>query len=166
MPEIDTSKVTDRRNLRFNSPDDLWRDVDQIAAADRAGRLRRTGNWTTGQTFGHLAAWTSFPYDGYPPTLRAPWFVILILKGRKNKYLNQGLPAGVHIPKVPGGTAGIEPLALDEGLSRLRGAWDRLRKSPPSVPNPIFGPLSYQEWINLNLRHGELHLSFLHPGAS
>jgi len=54
-------------SLRFSNHEDLWREIDRIAAADRAGRLRRTGNWTAGQTFGHLAAWTNFPYDGYPP---------------------------------------------------------------------------------------------------
>jgi hypothetical protein len=163
MTQINTSKVTDRRKLRFNAPEDLWRDIDRVVAGELSGKLRCTGNWTAGQTFGHLAAWTSFPYDGYPSTLRPPWFVKLILKGRKNKYLNDGLPAGVRIPKVEGGTVATEQLVLDEGLDRLRKAWDRLRTSPPAVPNPIFGPLSHQEWIQLNLRHAELHLSFLHP---
>lgn len=163
MRLIDTSKVTDRRPLRFSTPEDLGRDIDRIAAADRSGKLRRTGNWSPGQIFGHLAAWTSFPYDGYPPTLRPPWFVKMILKGRKNKYINQGLPGGVRIPKIQGGALATEPFSLDEGLGRLRKAWDPLRTSPPHVPNVIFGPLSHKEWTQLNLRHAELHLSFLRP---
>ena len=43
---IDTSKVQDRRKLRFHSIDDLLADVDRIVAAEKAGTLRRTGNWT------------------------------------------------------------------------------------------------------------------------
>jgi len=87
----------------------------------------------------------------------------VILRTRKKKYLYEKLPAGVHIPKVEGGTLATEPLPLDEGLNRFRSAWERLRVSPPTKPNVIFGPMSHEEWTQLNLRHAELHLSFLHP---
>jgi hypothetical protein len=87
----------------------------------------------------------------------------MILRTRKKKYLYEALPVGVHIPKVEGGTLSTEPLSLDDGLTRLRSAWDRLRTAPPGRPNIIFGPMSHKEWTQLNLRHAELHLSFLHP---
>jgi hypothetical protein len=161
---INTGKVTDRRKIAFRSPDELLADVDRIVAADRAGKLRRTGNWTSGQILGHLASWSSYPYDGYPPDLRPPWFIKAILRLRKNAFLRGQLPAGVHIPKIEGGTKGAEACALDEGHTRFRRAWDRLRAGPPTQPNIIFGPLTHEQWIGLNLRHAELHLSFLHPG--
>jgi len=37
---------------------------------------------------------------------------------------------------------------------------ERLRAGPPARPNVIFGPLTHDEWIQLHLRHAELHLSF------
>lgn len=160
---VNTAKVTDRRTLRYNSPDDLMKDVDALVAADRTGTLRRTGNWTLGQNLNHLACWSSYPYDGYPQGLAAPWIIKVLLKPFKNKYINQGLPSGKRIPGSPEGTYGCEPMPLDEGLSKFHAAWARLRKAPPAVPNVIFGPLTHDEWIALNLRHAELHLSFLHP---
>ncbi len=160
---VDTKKVTDRRALRFASLADALAEAKRIEQAERDGRLRRSGNWTAGQAFGHLAAWASYPYDGYPPELHAPWFIKAILRMQKRKFLTGSMPVGVKIPKVPGGTAGTEALSLDEGMRRLRKAWERLEERPPGVPNPIFGPLTHEEWKSLNLRHAELHLSFLHP---
>ena len=40
--------------------------MEQLAAAEREGRLRSVGNWTLGQTLGHLAAWADYSYDGVP----------------------------------------------------------------------------------------------------
>jgi hypothetical protein len=160
---IDTGKVKDRRALHFNTLEEMWADVQRIAAAERAGKLRRTGNWSAGQTLGHLAAWADFAFDGYPPDMKVPWFIKLFLKLRKKQFLRGPLPAGVKIPRVEGGTKGIEPLSLDEGLARLRRAMDRLEASPPGTANVIFGPLTHEQWQALHLRHGELHLSFLHP---
>lgn len=160
---VKTGKVTDRRKLRFNTFADLRAELDRIEAAERAGRLRRTGNWTTGQTLGHIAAWMSYPFDGFPMG-RAPWFVRAFVAMRRNKYLNEGMPSGVRIPGVSGGTYGIEDMPLEEGASRLQREIARLESGvKPAHPSPVFGPLDLEDWRRLNLRHAELHLSFLHP---
>jgi hypothetical protein len=161
--KVDTAKVTDRRSLRFESFKQLWTDVERCAAAERAGRLRCTGNWTFGQILGHLASWASYPYDGYPRPMEPPWFIKLILKSRKKKYLWGEMPRGVRIPRVEGGTIGTEVVSTDEGLARLRRALERLDTAPPAAPNLIFGPLTHEEWRAINLRHAELHLGFVHP---
>jgi hypothetical protein len=76
------------------------------------------------------------------------------------------MPSGVRIPGVKGGTFGIDEVPCEEGASRLRRAIDRLeRDQSPPHPSPVFGPMSHDEWIRLNLRHAELHLGFLHPGG-
>jgi hypothetical protein len=36
----------------------------------------------------------------------------------------------------------------------------RLDNEASAAPNVIFGPLTQAQWISLNLRHAELHLSF------
>lgn len=154
-----------RRVLSFSTLDDLRQEIDRIAAADRAGALRRTGNWTVGQTFGHLATWITFALDGYPPNLRAPLLVKLILRTQKKRFLRGPFPSGVRLPKIEGGTLGIEPLSLDEGLARLHAAINRLERTAPTVANPIFGRMTHDEWIQANLRHAEHHLGYLHPAA-
>lgn len=161
MP-VDTNKVKDRRTLRFNSPGDVLRDVEQLAAAERAGTLRRSGNWTLGQNLNHLTAWINYAFDGFP--LKAPpFFIRWLLKLRKSKFLNESMPQGIKIPGVPGGTLSFEPIPSDEGARQYAAAWQRLEKNAPTLPNLIFGPMTHEEWIKLNLRHAELHLGYLHP---
>ena len=70
------------------------------------------------------------------------------------------MPAGRHIPKIPGGTIGVEELSTDEGFSQLNEALARMKAAPSSTPHLLFGPLTHDEWINQHLRHAELHLSF------
>jgi len=92
-----------------------------------------------------------------------PWFLRKLLPLFKNRFLNNRLPAGAQIPGVPTGTFGVEPLASDAALDELRTEFTRMTKQAPAVPNLIFGPMTHEEWIKLNLRHAELHLSFFHP---
>ena len=158
---IDTGKVADRRPLRFESTDDILAEVDRLAEAERAGKLRRLGNWTLGQALGHLAAFIEYGYTGFP--LKVPFFIRWILKLRKNKYLHEALPSGRRIPGVEGGTLAIEPLPLDEAVGRMRRMLSRLKAEPPPKPHVIFGRLTHQEWIAINARHAELHLSFFVP---
>jgi hypothetical protein len=121
--------------------------------------LRYLGNWTLGQILGHLATWVGFAYDGVPVT--PPLIVRWIMKPMKKRFLYKAMPPGVHIPKAPGGTFGTDPLPLNEGLARLRRAYERLKTSPPDRLHPIFGKMTGNEWINGQLRHAELHLSFV-----
>jgi len=156
---IDTAKVK-RRQLRFKNIDEVLAEVDRIVAADQAGKLRMLGNWTSGQIFAHLAAWTDYGFEGFP-LKPPPWFVRTILKMRKKKYLRDGLPAGVKIPGVENGTTGMDNVSTSEGADRLRRALTRLKNQAPTHPSPAFGQLPHDESIQLVLRHSELHLGFL-----
>ena len=156
---IETRRVTGRRELHFTAIDEVLADVDGLAAAEREGRLRRLGNWTLGQTLGHLAAWAGYSYDGVP--MQVPLVVRLIMRPMKRRFLKGPMPAGRNIPKVPGGTLAIDPLTSYEGLARFRRAFTRLRDQPPTRPHLLFGTLTHEQWIQSHLRHAELHLSFL-----
>jgi hypothetical protein len=158
---VDTGKVADRRALRFESIDQLMAEVERLAEAERAGRLRRLGNWTLGQTLGHLATWAEYGYTGAP--LKVPFFIKWFLRLRKRKFLYGPMRAGVKIPGVEGGTLATEPVPLEEALGRMRRVMSRLQSEAPTAPNVIFGPLTHEEWVALILRHAELHLGFLAP---
>ena len=159
---VDTGKIS-RRTLRFNTIDEATAEAERLAAADRAGNLKRVGHWTLGQALGHLALWAEYSYTGAP--LKVPLPIRLMLRMRKNKLLTQPMRAGVIIPKVPGGTLATDPMSLDDALPRFQTAMNRLKYESPAVPNIIFGPLTQEQWIHLNLRHAELHLSFFEPTA-
>jgi hypothetical protein len=152
-----------RRQLRFDTIDDALAEAERLAAAERDGRLARTGNWTLGQALGHLATWVNFAFEGYPSSVRAPLPVRVVLRLIRNRILSRGMMSGVKIRGIPGGTLGTDVLLTDEALRRFRDAMQRLRTTSPAIVNPAFGRLTHEQWIQLNLRHAELHLSFLSP---
>jgi len=159
---MSSSPAEGRRRLWFKSIDGVLGEIDRVAAADQSGQLRTTGTWTPGQILGHLAAWIEYGYDGYPMK-SPPWFIRLLLRMQVKKYLRRGMPSGVRIPKVPEGTYGTEDMPTAVAADRLRRAFQRLQGGEPATyDSPAFGPMSRDERIQLNLRHAELHLSFLH----
>jgi hypothetical protein len=162
MDTVVDLKNVQRRSLKLNSLADLDAELARIEQAHRQGRLQRLGNWTPGQILGHLAAWLEFGWRGYPPVLNPPLPIRVLLRLTKRRFLSRPLPAGFRIPKVEGGTVGTEPLEFDEGMARLRQALERLRRGEaPPHPSPVFGTMSHAEAVQANLRHSELHLSYL-----
>jgi len=159
---IQTAKVTDRRLLRFHSLDEAIQEADRLAAAERQSRLTQLGNWTLGQALNHIAGWGEFSYAQCP--LKTPWFIRLILWLQKRSFLYSPMRAGIRIPGVANGTLVTEPVSVDEGLSRFRTVFQRLKTQPPTHPSPALGPLTHDEAIAINLRHAELHLGFFVPG--
>ena len=158
---VDSGKVAGRRMLRFESIDQAMAEVEWLVEAERAARLRRLGNWTLGQTLGHLATWAEYSYTGMP--LKVPFFIKWILRLRKRKFLYGPMRSGVRIPGVEGGTLATDPVPLEQGRERFRRAMERLKAEAPTAPSPVFGRLTHEESIALNLRHAELHLGFLIP---
>ncbi|MBL8879190.1 MAG: DUF1569 domain-containing protein [Phycisphaerales bacterium] len=160
--QVDTGKAP-RRKLRFQSIEDVLREIERIEAAEKAGTLRVTGNWTPGQVLAHLSAWINYAYDGFPMK-PAPWFIRAILRMMLPGMLKKGMPSGKSIPNVPGGTTGADRISTEEGATRLRAALRRLSGNEPAPhDSPGFGKLSYADRVALNLRHAELHMSFLNP---
>ncbi|WP_435016291.1 DUF1569 domain-containing protein [Tundrisphaera sp. TA3] len=155
------STPTTRRSLRFDGIEPMLVDVEALAAAEREGTLRSFGNWTLGQSLNHLASWVDFAYTGLP--IKLPFFVRWLVRPLKKKMLAGPLRPGVKLPKTPGGTLATEVVPTDEGLAHLRQSFARLAAEPPTLPHPLFGRLTHDEWMALHLRHAELHLSFLHP---
>ena len=150
-----------RVGLRFDSIEDLLEDIEAIVTAHRAGRLRTHGNWSAGQNLAHLAAWIEYGYVGYP-VAAPPWPVRVFLKWKLQAYLTKGMPSGVRIPRVPGGTVGQDDMPVEAAAERLRAALARLKKNEPCrFDSPAFGPMSPSDRVQLNLRHAELHLANL-----
>ncbi len=156
------TKHAPRRDLRFRSIDEVLAEVDRIVAAEKAGALKATGNWSAGQVFNHIATWLNFGWEGFPPSVNPPWFVRAILHLMRNRYIHKPTRAGVMIPGLPGGTLGAEPMSTEEGARKLKAALTRLKNGEPAKhPSPAFGPMTEEERTQFQLRHCELHMSFL-----
>jgi hypothetical protein len=162
MPQatIDTKTIPSRRTLHFDAISAAIAEADRLAGADRAGKLKQLGNWTFGQNLGHLASWVDYSFDGPPMTV--PGIVRFMIRPFRRRFLYRPMAPGRKLPKAKTGTFGTEPLSTEEGLSRFRTNFNRIAVECPKIPNILFGPLTHDEWINLHLRHAELHLSFSH----
>jgi hypothetical protein len=155
------TKKSARRSLRFNSLKELSAELDRIEAAENAGTLRVTGNWTAGQILTHVAAWMDYAYDGYP-LKPPPFFIRWILRWMLKSALRDGLKPGVKIPGVKGGTTGAEDVDTRTAIARLRQSIARLSSNAPiKFASPAFGEMTDDQRVTLNLRHAELHLGFL-----
>jgi len=159
---MNTAEISDRRILRFSSIDDCLDEANRLAASYRRGACKQLGNWTLGQVFGHLATWAEFAYSPCP--IKAPWIIRFIMGFQKNKFLHSPMKPGFRIPRVENGTLGTAPMEMEEGLTRFRNAFERLKRESPTCPSPVFGMLTRLEAQAINERHAELHLGFFIPG--
>jgi hypothetical protein len=154
--------ATTRRRPTFASLDDAVRDAEYLLAAG----YDRAGNWDLAQCCDHLAAWLTYPVAGFPkapPPVRMMLAVVRATMGRRMlaKFLRDGMPAGR--PTLPPSVAapGGDPAAAVE---RLREAARRFKEHGGEyLPSPLFGKLTRDEALAVQLRHAAHHLSFLVP---
>ncbi len=160
---VNTAKSKEYRKLRFDSIDQLLAEIDLILTAHHAGKLHQFGNWSPGQILAHLAAWIEYGYVGYP-LATPPWILRLLLRMMAKRYITKGMPRGIRIPGIKEGTVGQDETPIDAAAERLKAALARLKNGEKcTFDSPAFGPMSHEDRIELNLRHAELHLGYLHP---
>lgn len=151
---VNTKKVQNRRSVRYASLPELLSDVENLAASE----IRTLGNWSYGQILKHLAMSIDSSIDGTGFMLPAParWLMSLLMKKR---FLTQPIPAGFKSVAqfIPDKTS------VAEGLASLRSALERQQREPNRALHPAFGKLSQAEWDAFNLRHAEVHMSFVVP---
>ena len=148
---INTKTVTGRRSVRYNTLDDLLQEAERLAETD----IRTIGNWSQGQIYEHLARAIDYAIDGAKPfPLPMRWLMTLLFK---NKFIHKSLPAGF---KAPSGAV-PKPISTEDGLTLLRTAIARQHETSDRAPHAVFGKISNEEWEQFNLRHAEMHMSFI-----
>lgn len=153
--------MSDYRKLRFESVEDCVAEVRRIVSASEVGHLVSSGRWTPGQNLAHVAAWIEYGYQGYPID-PPPFFIRWFLRLRLRSLLERGLSRGVRIPGVAAGTFGADEMPTAAAAERLLAALRRLeQRQEAGFDSPVFGPMSHDDRIRLNLRHAELHLGYL-----
>jgi hypothetical protein len=156
---IDTARLTGRRELQFNSLEEILAEVDRLADSRE---IRTLGNWSAGQIFEHVARVMEKSIDGFDSKLPA---IMRFILGRtmKSRMLNKPMAAGFKIPRKAGSELIAPATSLEEGLAHIRTALHRLQNEPSRVPSPFLGSMTRDEWTKLHCRHAELHFSFLIP---
>ena len=158
---VNTKSVTNRRQVSYQSFDDLLSDAETLAGHE----VQTLGNWSFAQILDHLAISLDGSIDGLP--FKAPWPMRVIGKlFLKNKFLNQPLPPGFSIPESAKPTVyPDETKTVDVALEHLRRAIARCKSETQRASHPLFDNLSQDEWDRFSLRHAEMHMSFSQPAG-
>ena len=93
---VNTSKVTGRRQVHFESLDDILADAERLTR----GPVRQLGNWSVGQATSHLARTMKMAVDGDPR--RAPLPVRMIVRLLRRTHPDEGHAAGLQIAQSGG----------------------------------------------------------------
>src|SRR4051812_33510073 len=118
---IDTSKVTGRRTLHFNSLDEILADVNQL---EKWKNMRCLGNWSAGQILKHLTIVMNGALDGAPKMM--PGFVVFLMHLLlKRRFLTKPMQAGFKLPTKAASLL-PPPTSLEEGIKGFREAARRL----------------------------------------
>ncbi len=163
MATINTKQVTDRRGVTLATLDDLAAEARRIAQAEGAGRAHPLGNWSPGQNLQHLARFMTCSMDGFggdPPMWLKLFGRVLRIAFGRTLFLRPpppGMKLPPDLPFVPDAEV-TAAVAADE----LCAVIERVKAGAGFLPaSPVLGRLSREQWIELHLRHAEMHLSFV-----
>lgn len=151
--QINTKKVQGRRLVRYASMDDFIGDVKRLTEIP----VRTLGNWSQGQIYMHLARSLDGSIDGIDMKVPAPmrWIMTLLFK---KKFLEVAIPPGFPAPEGP---MRPDETSVADGLAALENAVARQKNEASRVPHPGFGNIGRDGWDKFNLRHAEMHMSFI-----
>lgn len=133
-----------------------------MAEAERAvaSGASTCGNWTLGQILEHLARGLEGAVDGF--AFRSPWVVRVVARWIVLPlFLSRGMPAGFKLKGEPGKALLPGDVSAAEALAHLQRGVARFSQAELFKAHPIFGPLSVEQSRKLQLRHAELHMSFV-----
>lgn len=158
-----------RRAVEYRCLGCLKKDLDAVEAAHASGTLRATGNWSPGQVLEHCAIFFRCALDGFPDTGRpVPWWMRwLATTFFKNKALaGSPPPPGMKIPSAAAYLSPRDTVDFSDGLAQVRRVVERLESGERMThSSPLFGSLTHDEWMTLQLGHSRLHMSFLDLGG-
>jgi hypothetical protein len=145
-----------RRPVRYNSFDDVLADAERAVQ----GKAETTGNWSLGRILEHLAIANEKSIDGFG--FQAPLPVRMVAGTfLKKRILKQGLKPGFQLPKRGAQVLVPDEIDADAALDHLRRSVQRLKSESKRSPHPFLGRMALDESNCLNLRHAELHMSFV-----
>lgn len=156
--ETSQAGISDRRPVSYSNLAAVIEDADFLASHP----YRTVGQWSYGRILQHLADSLNKSFDGF--NFRASLPIRLVARFfLKKKLLNEPMRPGFKLPKDQEALLPDNSQPVDEALENLRKAIARFEREEPTADHPALGPLTPTEWVQLHLRHCELHMSFVKP---
>lgn len=150
-----------RRTLHFA----ILREAIADAECMLVTEYQREGQWDLAQICDHLAAWMTFPMDGFP---RAPIPMRMLLWGLRNTVGRRELERVLSHKQMTVGAPTFRTTVMPANrgavgaIKRLKRIVTKFETYPgPLHPSPLYGQLTHEQWCGLHLIHCAHHLSFL-----
>ena len=151
---------SDRRELVFDTLDEVLIDAEQLAA----GEVRTTGNHSFGQILNHLTL-SQDVSTGRAVAPPPPFFMRVMMPLMRKMVINdKPLKPGIKLPT--NGELFFWPdkeFDVPTAIQAFRESVGNYKENGPLEVHPFFGKLSRKEVDQLNCRHAALHLSFVQP---
>lgn len=147
-----------RRELRFESIDDVLSEVERLTAGD----VKTTGNYSYPQILEHLAraldavcGHLATPRVSLPLRVGARMIRPLVLLKMRPGFK---LPAQAQSVLWPS-----ESVDIEDAVTHFKAAVQRYCDAETLPPHPFFGKMTRAQSDQMQCRHCELHLGFVHP---
>ncbi|MCA9084130.1 MAG: DUF1569 domain-containing protein [Planctomycetaceae bacterium] len=157
------SNSPEHRELVFRSLDEVVAEAERLAA----GEVRTTGRHSFGQILEHLAR-THDITTGKVVGPSPPWFMKLIIPLMK-PFIFRDRPVKPGFKLPPNAEAYFWPdqeFDVATALEHLKESVRYYDTHGPLAKHPMFGKITREQSLSLNLRHAALHLGFVHPVSS
>ena len=161
---VDTKRVTERRDLHFDTLADILRDVKELAAvtSETGESICGEGNWTPAQIVVHVTFFIDGAIDGF--TFQVPLMIRIMGKFLRSSILNKPLKPGIKLPDYMSVVLPDPETTWDDAVAALRDVVGRIDAGERMTqPSPLLGTMTHEDWVKLNCRHAEMHFSFMHP---
>ncbi|OYP36102.1 DUF1569 domain-containing protein [Rhodopirellula sp. MGV] len=149
---------TSHRKLHFDQLEEAVAEVERLAISP----IQTTGNFTFPQIVEHLA--TAFDISSghqTPPPIPLLLRIVGPLLAKRAAY--KPMKPGLKLPKKAQTFFWRDEKGIEQSLSQFREAFQRYRDTAPLPRHPIFGNMTRKDNEQLQCRHMELHLGFVHP---
>ncbi len=148
----------ERRKIHFDSIDEAVADAERLAA----GEVTTTGHYSFGQILDHLGrAMDTITGERTPPPVKLP--LRLAVRVVRPLMIRRTLPSGFKLPsKTQSLLWSSEDIDVATGMKNWKESIERYKRSELQ-PHPVFGKMTRQQHDQVQCRHSELHLSFVHP---
>jgi len=135
-----------------------------MAEAERLAetRTRTSGNFSHGQIIDHLAR-TLQIVTGDRQGPAVPSLLRAVLRLVRKRAIHRPMKPGTRLPqKAQPLLWSDEDVPLQQAMTSLRDSMQRFQQCDRFPPHLLFGELSDEQHRQLQCRHFELHLGFIH----
>ena len=161
---VNARSVVACRPVHLRTIADLAAEIERVAEATAAKRVRTLGNWSAAQILWHLGRLMEFSFDGFPFRYprRVRWAARLLRVLSWRWLLALAFRPGFRNPPVAEPLEPDPAVSLAEAVRYVRRQLERISSGERmTAANPSMGTLSHEQWVEVHLRHAELHVSFL-----